>query len=177
MAVEQPADRGIFSFEPLGGRRMLIDWHVHINDPKYMGPKWWKHPVPMTLEHALDARQTGESLPRRSQVATVGAAPLLSHRAGLGDRFRKARLDTNSLSRIHKTASDQTQPDMPLVAAVGAVPLAPRRIAVPGSTAVLLSPLRPGRSASRQSRRRNCGREQRGGNESRCDPGQHVHFS
>jgi phosphoribosyl-AMP cyclohydrolase len=34
---------------------MLIDWHVHINDPKYMGPKWWKHPVPMTVEHALDA--------------------------------------------------------------------------------------------------------------------------
>src|SRR6202051_1042797 len=38
-----------------GGRRMRIDWHVHINDPKYMEPKWWKHPVPMTLEHALDA--------------------------------------------------------------------------------------------------------------------------
>jgi Predicted metal-dependent hydrolase of the TIM-barrel fold len=36
---------------------MLIDWHVHINDPKYMGPKWWKHPVPMTVEHALDAHR------------------------------------------------------------------------------------------------------------------------
>ena len=36
---------------------MLIDWHVHINDPKYMGTKWWKHPVPMTVEHALDAHR------------------------------------------------------------------------------------------------------------------------
>jgi predicted TIM-barrel fold metal-dependent hydrolase len=36
---------------------MRIDWHVHINDPKYMGPKWWKHPVPMTVEHALDAHR------------------------------------------------------------------------------------------------------------------------
>ena len=36
---------------------MLIDWHVHINDPKYMGPRWWKHPVPMTVEHALDAHR------------------------------------------------------------------------------------------------------------------------
>jgi hypothetical protein len=36
---------------------MLIDWHVHINDPKYMGPKWWKHPVPMTVAHALDAHR------------------------------------------------------------------------------------------------------------------------
>jgi predicted TIM-barrel fold metal-dependent hydrolase len=34
---------------------MLIDWHVHINDPKYMGAKWWRNPVPMTLENALDA--------------------------------------------------------------------------------------------------------------------------
>ena len=32
---------------------MLIDWQVHINDPKYMGPPYWRHPVPMTLEHAL----------------------------------------------------------------------------------------------------------------------------
>lgn len=36
---------------------MLIDWHVHINDPKYMGPPHWKHPVPMTLENALDAHR------------------------------------------------------------------------------------------------------------------------
>ena len=36
---------------------MLIDWHVHINDPKYMGTKWWKNPVPMTVEHALDAHR------------------------------------------------------------------------------------------------------------------------
>ena len=36
---------------------MLIDWHVHINDPKYMGPQWWPHPVPMTLEHALAAHR------------------------------------------------------------------------------------------------------------------------
>ncbi|MCC6890437.1 MAG: amidohydrolase [Hyphomicrobiales bacterium] len=34
---------------------MLIDWHVHINDPKFLGPPWWRHPVPMTLQHALDA--------------------------------------------------------------------------------------------------------------------------
>jgi predicted TIM-barrel fold metal-dependent hydrolase len=34
---------------------MLIDWHVHINDPKYMDAKWWRHPVPMTVEHALAA--------------------------------------------------------------------------------------------------------------------------
>ena len=34
---------------------MLIDWHVHINDPKYMGSRWWKHPVPMRVDHALDA--------------------------------------------------------------------------------------------------------------------------
>jgi hypothetical protein len=29
---------------------MRIDWHIHLNDSKYMGPKWWKRPVPMTLE-------------------------------------------------------------------------------------------------------------------------------
>jgi hypothetical protein len=34
---------------------MRIDWHVHINDPKYMGPPWWQHPVPMSLENALEA--------------------------------------------------------------------------------------------------------------------------
>lgn len=34
---------------------MLVDWHVHVNDPQYMGEKWWRHPVPMTLENALDA--------------------------------------------------------------------------------------------------------------------------
>src|SRR5580698_222025 len=34
---------------------MLIDWHVHINDPKYMDAKWWRHPVPMTAEHARAA--------------------------------------------------------------------------------------------------------------------------
>ena len=36
---------------------MRIDWHVHINDPKYMGPPWWQHPVPMSLENALEAHQ------------------------------------------------------------------------------------------------------------------------
>ncbi len=36
---------------------MLIDWHVHINDPKYMGPPYWQNPVPMTLEHALAAHE------------------------------------------------------------------------------------------------------------------------
>jgi predicted TIM-barrel fold metal-dependent hydrolase len=36
---------------------LLIDWHVHINDPKYLGPPWWRHPVPMTLEHALAAHE------------------------------------------------------------------------------------------------------------------------
>jgi hypothetical protein len=36
---------------------VLIDWHVHINDPKYMGPPYWKNPVPMTLEHALAAHE------------------------------------------------------------------------------------------------------------------------
>jgi predicted TIM-barrel fold metal-dependent hydrolase len=36
---------------------VLIDWHVHINDPKYMGPQWWPNPVPMTLEHALAAHR------------------------------------------------------------------------------------------------------------------------
>jgi predicted TIM-barrel fold metal-dependent hydrolase len=39
---------------------MLIDWHVHINDPKYMGPQWWQHPVPMTLENALEAHKLAE---------------------------------------------------------------------------------------------------------------------
>ena len=34
---------------------MLIDWHVHINDPKFIGRPWWPFPVPMTLENALDA--------------------------------------------------------------------------------------------------------------------------
>jgi predicted TIM-barrel fold metal-dependent hydrolase len=36
---------------------LLIDWHVHINDPKYLGPPWWPVPVPMTLEHALAAHE------------------------------------------------------------------------------------------------------------------------
>jgi hypothetical protein len=36
---------------------MLIDWHVHINDPKYMGSRWWKHAVPMRVDHALDAHR------------------------------------------------------------------------------------------------------------------------
>ena len=36
---------------------MRIDWHVHINDPKYMGPPWWRHPVPMSLENALEAHK------------------------------------------------------------------------------------------------------------------------
>ena len=34
---------------------MLIDWHVHINDPKYLGKPWWPVPVPMTMENALAA--------------------------------------------------------------------------------------------------------------------------
>src|SRR4051794_36037423 len=36
---------------------MLIDWHVHINDPKYLGPPHWTHPVPMTKQHALGAHE------------------------------------------------------------------------------------------------------------------------
>ena len=34
---------------------MLIDWHVHINDPKYLGKPWWPVPVPMTLDNASAA--------------------------------------------------------------------------------------------------------------------------
>ena len=34
---------------------MLIDWHVHINDPKFIGKPWWPVPVPMTMEDALRA--------------------------------------------------------------------------------------------------------------------------
>src|ERR1700682_3669509 len=52
----RPADKTRAS--PTHGRNaVLIDWHVHINDPKYMGPQWWPHPVPMTLEHALAAHR------------------------------------------------------------------------------------------------------------------------
>ena len=36
---------------------MLIDWHVHVNDPKYIGPPWWPVPVPMTVENAIEAHQ------------------------------------------------------------------------------------------------------------------------
>ena len=36
---------------------MRIDWHVHINDPKYMGPPWWRYPVPMSVENALAAHE------------------------------------------------------------------------------------------------------------------------
>ena len=36
---------------------LLIDWHVHINDPKFLGPPWWSHTVPMTMEHALAAHE------------------------------------------------------------------------------------------------------------------------
>jgi predicted TIM-barrel fold metal-dependent hydrolase len=34
---------------------VLIDWHVHITDPKFLGPPWWSHTVPMTPQDALDA--------------------------------------------------------------------------------------------------------------------------
>jgi hypothetical protein len=34
---------------------VLIDWHVHINDPKFIGKPWWPVPVPMTLDNALEA--------------------------------------------------------------------------------------------------------------------------
>jgi predicted TIM-barrel fold metal-dependent hydrolase len=34
---------------------VLIDWHVHINDPRFIGQPWWPVPVPMTLQNALDA--------------------------------------------------------------------------------------------------------------------------
>src|SRR5260370_19176127 len=37
--------------------QMRIDWHVHINDPKYAGLPWWQHPVPMSLENALEAHR------------------------------------------------------------------------------------------------------------------------
>ena len=36
---------------------MLIDWHVHVNDPKYIGPPWWPVPVPMTVDNAIEAHQ------------------------------------------------------------------------------------------------------------------------
>ena len=36
---------------------MLIDWHTHINDPKYIGPPWWPIPVPMTVEDVLEAHR------------------------------------------------------------------------------------------------------------------------
>jgi aminocarboxymuconate-semialdehyde decarboxylase len=36
---------------------LLIDWHVHVNDPKYIGPPWWPVPVPMTVENAIEAHQ------------------------------------------------------------------------------------------------------------------------
>ncbi len=36
---------------------MLIDWHVHITDPKFLGPPWWSHTVPMTPEDALAAHE------------------------------------------------------------------------------------------------------------------------
>jgi aminocarboxymuconate-semialdehyde decarboxylase len=36
---------------------LLIDWHVHVNDPKYIGPPWWPVPVPMTMENAIEAHQ------------------------------------------------------------------------------------------------------------------------
>ena len=36
---------------------MLIDWHVHINDPKYLGKPWWPVEVPMTMEHALETHR------------------------------------------------------------------------------------------------------------------------
>ncbi len=38
-----------------GGPTVLIDWHVHITDPKFLGPPWWSHTVPMTPQDALDA--------------------------------------------------------------------------------------------------------------------------
>src|SRR5229473_2086508 len=41
----------------VAGEQMRIDWHVHINDPKYTGLPWWQHPVPMSLEHALEAHR------------------------------------------------------------------------------------------------------------------------
>jgi len=36
---------------------LLIDWHVHINDPNYLGPPYWRRPVPMSVEHALAAHE------------------------------------------------------------------------------------------------------------------------
>jgi aminocarboxymuconate-semialdehyde decarboxylase len=36
---------------------LLIDWHVHVNDPKYIGPPWWPVPVPMTVDNAIEAHQ------------------------------------------------------------------------------------------------------------------------
>src|SRR5258708_34767413 len=41
----------------VAGEQMRIDWHVHINDPKYTGLPWWQHPVPMSLENALEAHR------------------------------------------------------------------------------------------------------------------------
>ena len=44
----------------VAGEQMRIDWHVHINDPKYIGLPWWQHPVPMSLENALEAHRLAE---------------------------------------------------------------------------------------------------------------------
>src|SRR5258708_23405753 len=58
--------------------QMRIDWHVHINDPKYAGPPWWRHPVPMSLENALEAHRL------------AGLDPTLISHAGHSIRFCEA---------------------------------------------------------------------------------------
>ncbi len=39
---------------------MRIDWHVHINDPKYIGPPYWPSVVPMAVEDVLAAHELAE---------------------------------------------------------------------------------------------------------------------
>jgi len=55
---------------------VLIDWHVHINDPKYMGPPWWQHPVPMTVDNALAAHALVglDRVPGSDEMKHFGAA-------------------------------------------------------------------------------------------------------
>jgi len=39
---------------------MRIDWHVHINDPRYIGPPYWPSVVPMSVHDALAAHELAE---------------------------------------------------------------------------------------------------------------------
>jgi hypothetical protein len=46
----------------VAGKRRLrrggaADWHVHVNDPKYLGLPWWQYPDPVSVENALVAQE------------------------------------------------------------------------------------------------------------------------